>query len=236
MKISVITRLGLALLWLALIATPVVKAQECDSYYPMKEGTSYELSYFNPKNDKLESRTSTKISDVTWTNNLYNATATATTFDAKGRESATFAYQMQCENGEFRMDMRSYLNPAQMGGMENMDVTVDGTDLVFHANVDVGQTLPDASVSMKGAMNGMTIMNLNVQITNRKVTARETYTTPAGTFECVIIEEDATSNVMGMSIVTHSKSWYSKGAGMVRNESWRNGKMEGYALLTKLTL
>lgn len=210
------------------------QGQNCDTYFPTKNNAFFETTHYNAKNDKVESRVETRIVEQNSSDGIFRAKATATFYDAKGKSGGSSEYDLSCNNGEFHMDMRSFLSPQQVQGMENMEMTVNGTDMVFPANPSVGQSLPDASVTLTGAMNGMTIMNLSVEITNRKVVAKETMTTPAGSYDCIVIEEDANRKVMGMNIATHSKSWYSIGAGMIKNESYRNGKLEGYSLLTKL--
>ena len=52
---------------------------------------------------------------------------------------------------------------------------------------------------------------------------------------CIIIEEDVESKMMGMNGVSHTKSWYCLGVGMVRSENSSNVKSQGYTVLTKIS-
>ncbi|HEX2899760.1 MAG TPA: hypothetical protein VHS96_08580, partial [Bacteroidia bacterium] len=112
---------------------------------------------------------------------------------------------------------------------------IEAEDMVFPKGLAVGTALPDAGMTMTASMSGMTVMSTKIRVFNRKVTGKESLTTAAGTFSCIVIEEDVESQMMGMNVQTHTKSWYSLGVGMVRTESSRNGKLDGYSVLTKIS-
>lgn len=214
------------------------KAQDCEAYFPMKNGASFELTHYNEKG-KLENSTATTIVDESGNASAAIVKVHAVTRDAKGKDLASTDYTVACNNGEFHMDMRAMSMGQQqqsMQGVEGVTMEIDATDMVFPTGLAVGSTLPDASMTMKATMNGMTIMNNTTKVTNRKVTAKESKTTPAGTFDCVVIEEDTEMHgAMGMNMTSHSKAWYSLGVGMVRQEYYRNGKLGGYSELTKIS-
>ena len=80
----------------------------------------------------------------------------------------------------------------------------------------------------------MTIMNMSVSITNRKVEAVENITTPAGTFECYKITYDVATKMM-INVKMKATEWYAKNVGMVKSESYTSdGKLAGSTLLTGL--
>jgi hypothetical protein len=214
----------------------MVKAQGCDAYYPMKKGAAFELSHYNAK-DKLESTTSTTILEESNAGDVFSVTAESVSKDAKGKENSTVKYDVTCQGGEFHMDMRSssFGQTQQMEGMENVEMKIEAEDMVFPKGLAVGTTLPDAGMTMTASMSGMTIMNTTIRVINRKVTGKEELTTPAGKFSCIIIEEDVESKMMGMNGVSHTKSWYCLGVGMVRSENSSNGKSQGYTVLTKIS-
>ena len=74
-------------------------------------------------------------------------------------------------------------------------------------------------------------MNISVTISDRKVVAEETLNTPAGEFDCAVLEQTVSTKMM-MSIIMESKEWYTPGVGMIKSESYRKGKLTGYSLLT----
>jgi len=81
----------------------------------------------------------------------------------------------------------------------------------------------------------MTMMNMTISITNRKVEAVENVTTPAGTFECYKISYDIATKMM-INVKMKGTEWYAKNVGLVKSESYNNdGKLMGSNLLTGLT-
>ena len=84
-------------------------------------------------------------------------------------------------------------------------------------------------------MGGTVIMNMFVNITNRKVEGKESVTTPAGTFDCFKITYDIETK-FGVKIERNAIEWIAKNVGTVRSESYKGDKLEGYTELTKLGL
>lgn len=217
---------------LALFASTSMQAQaSCDAYYPMRTGSVMELTHYNGKG-KATAITHTEINEKSRDGGRIIFEATATSMDEKRKELAKNAYTMSCDGGEFRMDMRGSMMQAPQ--MEGVTMEIEADELVFPNTLTAGQELPEGTMKMRGSMNGMQIMNTTIRIYNRKVVGTESKTTSAGTFDCVIIEEDVDGSTMGMNFTSHSKTWLSKGAGMVRTESYKNGKLESYSELTKL--
>ena len=220
---------------LIVIGAQGLMAQGCQAYFPMTTGASFELTHYDAK-DKVTSSTKTTITQKEATGTKIVATAHSSSIDPKGKELSKMEYDLTCDNGEFRMDMKSMGSPqGQMAGMENLEIKMESSDMIFPSELAVGQSLPDASMHMTGTMNGMKILDNMTTVTNLKVMAKESMTTPAGTFACVVIEQDSKIVSMGMNIEVHTKSWYALNTGMVRTESTRNGKSSGYSLLTKFS-
>jgi hypothetical protein len=102
----------------------------------------------------------------------------------------------------------------------------------FPSNMQAGQVLKDARITMTAKTQGITVMNMNVYITNRKVEAIEDVTTPAGTFSCYKLTSDVETKMM-MKVSVKNVEWYSMNVGVVKSESYNNkGKLTGYTLLT----
>lgn len=234
MKMYPFARIILAACCFVAVGGGIARAQ-CNAYFPMKPGASFETTHYNEK-DKVTSMVTTTVLDKAREENSVTVTASCKVTDAKGKESSTYAYDVTCGPDEFKMDMRAFASSmTQMQGMENIEFKMESEDMRFPKTSSVGTTLPDAHMKMTGTMNGMTIMNTSITITNRKVTSQEDMTTPAGTFSCIVVEEDSETKTMGMTIKSHTKSWYSIGVGMVRSEYTSNGKPGGYSILTKLS-
>jgi hypothetical protein len=236
MKKALFTRIFVFAFAMCGLGFGTLQAQDCEAYYPIKTGASWELTHYDAKG-KVGSMTQTSVTDVQSNNGETVLQFHALTLDAKGRELTKHDFDASCSNGEFKVDMTAVSgSTSTMPAVEGLELKIESTDMVFPGQLTVGQSLPDASMHMTGTMNGMTIMNNTTSVTNRKVTGKEKVTTPAGTFDCVVIEEDVKmSGAMGMNMEVHTKSWYALHTGMVKTESTRNGKSNGSSVLTKFS-
>jgi len=211
-----------------------VKAQDCEAYFPMSDGTEFELTNYNPKG-KMESKVVHTIISVEGSGANITVQAKNEVYDKKGNAAATTEYTAKCVDGSFEIDMMANFQSEQMAAWENMEMSVDGDPLIIPSGVEAGDVLPDASLTVSVASTGPIAMGMTVEVTERKIEAVESITTPAGTFECIKISQTTSSKVMGIKIIGKSIEWYSIGVGIVRSESYKkNGKMMGYSELTAL--
>jgi len=75
---------------------------------------------------------------------------------------------------------------------------------------------------------------MTVNVSNRKVEAVESLTTPAGTFECYKISYDVATKMM-INVKTKGVEWFSKGVGMVKSETYDSaGKLLGSNVLASV--
>ncbi|MGB5555904.1 MAG: hypothetical protein WBM83_14705 [Flavobacteriaceae bacterium] len=214
-----------------------VSAQDsCSKYYPMVEGSSFQYT-MTDKKGKIEGVTDYTITDVG-----AEAGGTAATFDIKftdekGKEIFNTEYKINCSDGGIKIDYNSLMPSQMMAQYEEMGLEMDitGTDIEIPNDLNVGEQLQDANVSVAMSMSGIK-MNVTVDQTNRKVEKKESITTPAGTFECYLITETNTSKTMGATIETNNKLWLAEGVGMVKQETYKkNGDLMNRMELTKFS-
>jgi hypothetical protein len=97
-----------------------------------------------------------------------------------------------------------------------------------------GDLLKNGDMKIAFSSGGMTIMNMSFSVTNRKVEAVESVTTPAGTFDCYKISFDVATKMM-VNVKTKGVEWYAKGVGMVKTETYStDGKLLGSNILTSI--
>ena len=206
--------------------TSTVFSQDCSKYYPMDEGTKFQITMYNKK-DKMSGVMDYEVKEVSGN--------TATMFyemaDEKGKMITSSEYGITCSDDGVTIDFSSMMSPGVMGQYEDMEVEMSGTDLLFPNNLSVGQSLPDADVLMTVKMPPMN-MKMTMKFFNRKVEGNETVSTPAGNFECYVITYD-TESKMGIKMTMSSKLWLSEGYGMVKQENYNNkGALIGKSVLT----
>ena len=107
--------------------------------------------------------------------------------DENGANEKTVNAIYKCDGKLLYVDLSGFLP----GGKQNSDIKTSG--LQFPFKVSVGETLPDADYSIT-MTSGDKTRKITSHIKGRKVEAKETVTTPAGSFECYrissVIETD----------------------------------------------
>ncbi|MBP6979386.1 MAG: hypothetical protein KBB71_13860 [Lentimicrobiaceae bacterium] len=206
-------------------------SQDCDAYFPMKEGAYLETKSYDAK-DKLQGITKMTVLQKQTAGARTSVTTEVKSYDEKEKELMNTQMEVYCEDGVFYIDMKKFLDQKTMESFEGMEVAMETENMEFPSSLQVGQTLKDARITVSASTGGMKLFSMNVWITNRKVEAIEDITTPAGTFSCYKITSDVETKMM-MKISVKSVEWYAKNMGTVRSESYNEkGKMTGYTVLT----
>ena len=180
-------------------------------------------------------------SQMTITDVKRDGGATVADVNFKDDKKNEFAMQYNCANGKLYMDFSSALKDAMdksgnkgqsKEAMENVEMGFSDGFMTFPSNMYPGQDLEDAVFTMKtnsGSMN----MEVTSSLTDRKVTAKEKITTPAGTFDCLKITgtRKTTMNILGrtqnMGKPTEEHIWMAPGIGNIKQEVYNSkGKLE----------
>lgn len=109
--------------------------------------------------------------------------------------------------------MASYVK-ARVG----VNATGSGTLSVLPADMQPGDTLPPVVARTKVGP-----FTYSVKVWDRKVLREETVSVPAGTFRCVVVEEHKIESGPGHHREVTNLTWYSKGVGYVRHDTFING-------------
>ncbi|WP_339696112.1 hypothetical protein [uncultured Marixanthomonas sp.] len=210
----------------AFITTSVAAQNNCSTFYPFQQGVTFQITNYG-KNKRVAAITDFLVTDAS--SNFATFTSFLRDKDGEVLNEATFT--MSCENDGIVVDMESLLNPQLLDNYRDFETEISGTKIVIPNNLQVGQELPDASMTMLVNMSGINL-RMEVSMTDRAVVDRETITTSAGTFDCFVIGYTNTIN-MGMNRTTTAKQWISKGVGMVKQEDYnRRGRVTSSSLLT----
>jgi hypothetical protein len=209
-------------------------AQDCTPYFPMDEGTTFEITNYDKKDRVTSSATHEVLNKRELPGGGLVADVQMELFDQDGENMATSVYEIKCVDGVFYLDMQTMVNAEQMSSMD-LDATVGGDYLEFMNNLEPGMELPDATLSVSLGSGGTAIMTMNINVTDRVVGEEESITTPAGTFECITLTQSVATKMI-VNIKASSKSWFAENIGTVRSESYnKRGKLTGYSVLTSLT-
>ena len=175
------------------------------------------------------------------------------TTDAKGNETGTSVTKVTAATGSdgnynVAMTITLYVNGNQMFSPMNVTTTVtDGnasvalgggaaiemtTDVpLIPARLAVGLELGTGSIVMN--MGGI---KTTQEIHTHKVVGREQLTTPAGTFDCYIVEQTYTAKMAFIKAKGSQKVWYARGIGTVKTETYdKRGKLSTQQILVSAT-
>jgi hypothetical protein len=224
---------SLLMLLLTVISTEL--AAQCNTYFPMRENVKVHYDFYDRK-EKLTLRMTQKLINVTGSGNAMKGTMVQELIEVKKNELiGSYESEWNCQGGtvHFNINNMAFTEPAMAGSGMTMDVSGDQMDLP--SSLQVGQNLKDLSYQLKMGMNGMSIMNRTFTITDRKVEAEESITTPAGSFSCLKVSFTTTSKGGIGGGTTKSVMWYAKDVGLVKAETFSdNGKLLSRQVLNKI--
>jgi hypothetical protein len=211
---------ALFILSIMLFELGTIAAQDCSKFYPMAEGATFEYTNYNKKG-KVDGIANYKVTNVSTEVNSTQATMNIELKDEKGKEIYTTNYSFSCADNKVSIDYESLFPENMIEQMGDMEMEITGTDIEIPNNLAVGETLPDANVTMTMSVAGMKMKTV-VNILNRKVEKKETVTTSAGSFDCYVIYSDSQTQAMGMNKTFPSRLWLAEGVGMVKQETYKN--------------
>jgi hypothetical protein len=215
------------------LGTTCVFAQ-CNEFYQLEEGRAWEMESYNAKG-KLSGKNIQKVTAYSSTANSFTSTIHSTMFNEKGKELTQGDLLVSCNNGTILIDMRNFVNEEQMKAFQSYEMKMESDNLELPEKLSVGQSLKDGSMTLT-ASNSPIPMFMTVTVTDRKVIAKETLTTPAGTFDCFKISSNSTFKTkmgIGMTANFSTFEWIAPKVAVVKTESYKNNKLQGYTLLTK---
>lgn len=109
-----------------------------------------------------------------------------------------------------------------------LDIEDSGSEQsVMPASLESGDRLPDVCTWV-----GYGPVRCDITIYDRKILRRETLTCPAGTFDCIVIEEYRKEDAPMRHRQIRNISWYARGVGYVRHDTYNAaGTLETIELL-----
>ena len=182
---------------------------------------------------KFKWRHTMRIIDVTVTESAVQYTTSSVFSKQNGkplyRDAVIETTSVDRRTGNVSLDlgaaMASYIK-ARTG----INATSSGLLSSMPADIEPGDTLmPVRAVVKVGPLT------YTLRVSNRKVLRRETLTVPAGTFECVVISEEKQENGPAHNRSVTNMTWYAKGVGYVRHDTYVKGKLDTSEVLTVIS-
>ncbi|MCF6350441.1 MAG: hypothetical protein L3J23_05350 [Flavobacteriaceae bacterium] len=216
-----------------------VTAQECNAVLFLKEGAVLEYTDYNKKGKKASTSTHETLT-VSEEENKLVAKIKVTLQEVKEEKPFSITYNAYCENGIFSIDMLRSFNISKLSKYNTnegggFDLDIEGDILSFPVDMTEESELKDGSFTIKIGNNGFALLTILTNITNRKIHAKETITTSAGTFICQKITFDFDSKIGIIRTRGSGAEWYQDDKVLVKSESYnKKGKLIAYSELTSI--
>lgn len=199
---------------------------QCNPFYNLKEGSEWELTSYDTK-DKVTGRQVNTLKSIEETADGWNAVVYFKNYDKKDKLVYEKEIEMECANGVIKLDMERFIPEESLQAFKDMDMTIEVDNLEIPSDLDVGKDLDDGAIHIKSA-----IMNMSIDVTDRKVESKEDITTPAGTFDAYKILYTVKTKMI-MNAEAQGVDYIAENVGLVKSETYnKNGKLKGYTLLT----
>ncbi len=213
------------LVLLAIAFTPALatKAQSCNYYY-LQNNKTVEISIFDKK-QRMSGKLIYKVSDVKKSGTSVSSKVNSEIQDKNGKLIGSGASTMLCSNGILKVDMKMMI-PVESQAMNTADVTGASSYMEYPVSLSVGQKLPDANFAMDMNMNTGIKGHVDIDVTERMVVAKESITTPAGTWDAYKITSKQKMLIrMGIGIPRRDEvtEWFVPGFGVVKTQSKGGG-------------
>jgi hypothetical protein len=210
-----------------------VSGQDCTIYSDYKEGSSTKMVHYDDK-DKPTGYTITTVKEK---KNIPGGTSLSFRQVYDNNDDYTFEseFEVECVDGEVKVDMSKFVDPSMMAAYEDMEIDVVADDLSIPKNASPGDALNDGAVTVTVDTGTPIKVTMTVFLSNRKVESRETVVTPAGSFECLKITYDVLSQVGFVKIRSGAAEYYNKKHGVIKSESFnKRGKITGYSVVEEI--
>ena len=224
----------LTFILLFVLSATYVLAQNCNMYFPDNAGSIRELTNFDKKG-KITGLVHQEIIGKDVSGNETSVTVLSKAFDKDSKELSSNQMIIKCKSGVFSIDMKDYIDKSMLEAYKDMEIIMTGDNINYPSGLKVGDKLEDASINIVVKNQGVVFMNWTISISNRTVSAQESITTAAGTFQTFKLTYDLQTKTRIMTINSKAAEWLSSGVGVIKSESYdKTGKLIAYSLLTKL--
>lgn len=209
----------------------VASGVRAQGYCCDRQGARLEYVRKNVKDGSTEWRHTMDVKDVSKRSDGSVVTSVSTFLKANGKpyyKGDIIEEVVLRPNNDVWVDMEA-VTINYVKGRFGLNATADAAPSIIPADMAPGDTLPQ--VTGKGKVS---LITFSYRIWDRKVLRYETISLPAGTFDCVVLQERKLESGPGHNRDVLNHTWYCKGIGMVRHDTYINGKLDTSETLTQI--
>lgn len=223
----------LKVLLCSLVVSVSVCGQSHVSGYGLdKENVTLVYVRNNVADGKVEWRHTVHVVDVKDRGKTVRYTTESEFTKANGKplyKSAMCEYfNVEKETGNIMFDVSATM-VSYIKGRIGINATSDGILSSFPSTLNPGDMLDEVSGQAKVGP-----LTYTVTVNDRKVLRQETISVPAGKYDCVVIQEHKVESGPGHNRDVINISWYCKGIGYVRHDTYIKGKLDTSEVLESI--
>lgn len=231
MKVMIPARLKVLLCSLT-VALSVCGQSHVSGYGLDKENVRLVYVRNNASDGKVEWRHAVHVVDVKDLGNTLRYTTESEFTKANGKplykSSMCEFFNVEKETGNILFDVSATM-VSYIKGRIGINATSEGILSSFPSVLNPGDMLDEVSGQAKVGP-----LTYSVTVSERKVLRHETITVPAGKFDSVVIQEHKVESGPGHNRDVINISWYSKGIGYVRHDTYIKGKLDTSEVLESI--
>ncbi|RXG11344.1 hypothetical protein DSM03_11812 [Leeuwenhoekiella aestuarii] len=142
-------------------------------------------------------------------------------------------YEVECNSSVLRVSHKNVIPAFVFEEYSNMEVDASNSSISIPVNPEMGQKLEDISFSIEILVAPIT-HKVRYFLTDRSIKSQERINTPAGTFECFVIEANSKMKPKNKNTGT-VKQWFAPQIGLIKQVDFdASGKVTSVNLLTAL--
>ncbi|HEY0676851.1 MAG TPA: hypothetical protein VGD17_01150 [Chitinophagaceae bacterium] len=212
---------------LCLLSFAGINAQDCRNFYFVQNNKTIEMSILNKKGDVV-GRNVYLVSNVSNSGGAISSNVNSEMFDKKGKTIVKSSMNVKCAGGVIMMDMKMFMPQQQAEQFSKSEAKFENVYIEYPSSMKPGDMLKDATLNMEMNNSGMQ-QTLNMVVYDRKVEAKESITTPAGTWECFKISSKNKMHMkmgpIGIPMNIDMIEWFAPGFGVVKTTSKNGGTL-----------
>ena len=195
------------------------------SYFPERQNITLEYIRKDVADGRFRWRQVMRIKDMT-DEGAFTRFTSESIFTGKNgkplyRSAVNETLLVEKSSGDVSVDVGAFM-ASYIKAITGFNATATRVELsTLPADIQPGDTLPIVHAQAKVGP-----ITYSVLIDDRKVLRAETLEVPAGKFDCIVVSEHRVESGLGHNRNLTNDTWYSKGVGYVRHDTYIKGKLE----------
>ncbi|RXG21683.1 TapB family protein [Leeuwenhoekiella aequorea] len=208
----------------------------CSDLFLFDTNTQFEMRAYGAT-DNLVAITHYDVENIIETEDEKKVILSSFNTDSKNLEGpiGNAEYEIACKQNSLVFHHRNIIPAFLYDEYSNLELDISQVLLKMPVKIKVGDTLSDLQFTIKVIATPIT-QKLHYTLSDRCVTGKETIKTPAGMFDCIIIESKTSLKPENLN-AGYVKQYYSEGIGIVKQIDYNlKGHVSGVNILSQLDL